>query len=425
MKKPIVILRQAPVYDPAAIEKMIREGLDEMGLASRVKGRVTIKPNVVMAHHKVAPSAYTRPEFLEGLIRALRGRPDIDRITVAEKCGAAIPTTRMFRRAGYYKLKKKLGFRLIPIEEGKRKTIALQKGVIHKSIKTGRDIVENDFLVYAPKLKSNTLVQGLTAALKLNIGILCDRQRMWNHNFNLDEKIVDLLEVGYPGFIATDAIEIAIGGNQMTQPGRHLGLVILSDQPLAHDVVCAHIFHLNPAGIRHLALASGRGYGSLELGDIDIRGDVSLDEVRRTTEGWSTGFIRVDAVVGNMKVMSGEPYCCGGCHGVFLDWLYMIKDRKPKLWEKLPHWTVVIGKYTGDVTAKKVLLLGTCTEVIGQVRAKRIIRIKGCPPKHKSLVLWLFLRAGIINPMFRIDLIFDAYVCLFFSWIRRLVKGRL
>jgi hypothetical protein len=47
MNKPIVILRRAPDYDPAAIEKMIREGLDELGLASRVKGCVTIKPNAV------------------------------------------------------------------------------------------------------------------------------------------------------------------------------------------------------------------------------------------------------------------------------------------------------------------------------------------------------------------------------------------
>ncbi|MDP2913919.1 MAG: DUF362 domain-containing protein, partial [Candidatus Aminicenantes bacterium] len=203
MSKPRVILRRAPVYDPAAIEKIVREGLDELALADRVKGRVTIKPNVVMAHARVAPSAYTRPEFLEGLVRALKSRPEVGPITVAEKCGAAIPTSRMFRRAGYYKLKKKLGFRLIPIEEGKRTTVALPKGVVHKKIKTGRDIVDNDFLVYAPKLKSNILVQGLTASIKLNIGILCDRERMWNHNSNLDDKIVDLLEAGHPDFIAT------------------------------------------------------------------------------------------------------------------------------------------------------------------------------------------------------------------------------
>jgi len=425
MKKPIVILRRAPAYDPAAIEKIIREGLEELDLSSRVKGRLTIKPNVVMAHPKVTPSAFTRPEFLEGLIRALKSNAGVEEITVAEKCGAAIPTSRMFRRAGYYKLKRKLGFRLVPIEEGKRKTVALKKGVVHKTIKTGRDIVENDFLVYAPKLKTNALFQGLTAALKLNIGILCDRERMWNHNYNLDEKIVDLLEVGHPGFIATDAIEISMGGNHLTQHGRHLGLILMSDQPLAHDVVCAHIFHLDPKSIRHLALASARGYGSLELGDIDVTGDISLAEIRRTTEGWDTGYIRVDNVDGNIKVISGEPYCGGGCHGVFLDWLYMIKDRKPKLWKNLPRWTVVIGKYKGDVTADKLLLVGTCTEIQGRVKAKKIRRIKGCPPKHKTLVLLIFLKAGILNPLFRLDLIYDGYVCLFFSWMRRLIKGRL
>ena len=425
MKKPIVILRRAPAYDPAAIEKIIREGLEELDLSSRVKGRLTIKPNVVMAHPKVTPSAFTRPEFLEGLIRALKSNAGVEEITVAEKCGAAIPTSRMFRRAGYYKLKRKLGFRLVPIEEGKRKTVALKKGVVHKTIKTGRDIVENDFLVYAPKLKTNALSQGLTAALKLNIGILCDRERMWNHNYNLDEKIVDLLEVGHPGFIATDAIEISMGGNHLTQHGRHLGLILMSDQPLAHDVVCAHILHLDPKSIGHLALASARGYGSLELGDIDVTGDISLAEIRRTTEGWDTGYIRVDNVDGNIKVISGEPYCGGGCHGVFLDWLYMIKDRKPKLWKNLPRWTVVIGKYKGDVTADKLLLVGTCTEIQGRVKAKKIRRIKGCPPKHKTLVLLIFLKAGILNPLFRLDLIYDGYVCLFFSWMRRLIKGRL
>ena len=425
MTKPKVILRRAPVYDPAAIEAVIRDGLKELGLDSQVRGRVTIKPNVVMAHAKVAPSAFTRPEFLEGLVRALQAVPAVEKITVAEKCGAAIPTSRMFRRAKYYKLKRKYGFRLVPIEEGRKKTVALSKGVVHKTIRTGRDIVDTDFLIYAPKLKTNCLAQGLTAALKLNIGILCDRQRMWNHNYNLDDKIVDLLEAGYPRFIATDAIEVALGGNQMTQHGRHLGLIVMSDHPLAHDAVCARIFHLDPTGIRHLTIASGRGYGSLALEDIDLSGDITLDEIRRATEGWETGYIRVDDVDAPIKVRSGEPYCCGGCHGVFLDWLYMIKDRKPKLWPKLPPWTVVIGKYKGDVTTDKLLLLGKCTEIEGTVAARKIRRIRGCPPKHKTLVLLMFLKLGILNPMFRVDLIWDAYPCLFFAWVRRFFRGTL
>ncbi len=421
-----VILRRADRYDPALVSRIIDEGIQELGLRSALRGRITIKPNVVMAHHKVMPSAYTRPEFLDGLLGAVSNNASPGAsITVAEKCGAAIPTSRMFRRAGYLKLRKKHPFRLQAIEEARKATIPLKKGKVHQKIRTAREIAERDFLIYAPKLKTNALSHGLTAALKLNIGILCDGERMWNHNYNLDEKIVDLLEVGRPDFIATDAIEVSCGGNHLTQHGRHLGIIIMAADPLAHDVVCARIFHLDPQKIGHLAAARDRGYGSLDLDDIDVSGDISLEEVRERTKTFETGFIRAEDVDCGIKILSGEPYCIGGCHGVFLDWLYMIKDRNPALWNRLPAWTAVIGKYKGDVTADRLLLIGACTGVEGKITARKKRRIRGCPPKHKTLVLLLFLKAGILNPLFRLDLIIDAYPFLFLCWIRRLVRGRL
>lgn len=424
-KKERVLLRRAETYDPAAIAAIIKDGLSDFGLTGKVQGKVTIKPNVVMAHHKVTPSAYTRPEFLSGLLTALEecAQPKTS-ITVAEKCGAAIPTSRMFRRAGYYKLKKKHKFKLQPIEQARKKTVLLLKGKIHERIRTAQEIADNNFLVYAPKLKTNSLVHGITAAIKLNIGILCDRERMWNHNYNLNEKIVDLLEVGYPDFIATDAIEVSFGGNHLTQHGHPLGVVIMATNPLAHDAVCSHIFYLDPRRVGHLAAAQARGYGPIDLSEIEIGGDITLDELRERTKTWETGFIRVDDVVCGMKVLSGEPYCTGGCHGVFLDWLYMIKDRKPRLWQNLPPWTVVIGKYRGDVTADRLMLLGACTEIFGKVKANRKRRIRGCPPKHKTLVLLFFLKTGILNPLFRFDLIIDAYPLLFFTWLKRFFSGR-
>jgi len=49
----------------------------------------------------------------------------------------------------------------------------------------------------------------------------------------------------------------------------------------------------------------------------------------------------------------------------------------------------------------------------------------GCPPKHKTLVLLFFLKAGIINPLFRLDLIIDAYPFLFLTWLKRFFMGRI
>ncbi len=426
INRPKVILRRAEKYDPFLISSIIEEGIQEIGVGPKIKGRITIKPNVVMAHYLVAPSAFTRVEFLEGLIEAIKRMAGPEaKIFIAEKCGTGLPTTRMFRRAGYHQLKKKPFLKLIAIEESKKKTVWLEKGQVHKKIKTAREIVERDCLIYAPKLKTNVLSQGLTASLKLNIGLLCDRERMWNHNYNLDEKIVDLLEVGYPDFIATDAIEIACGGNQLTQPGYHLGAIIMASNPLAHDVVCSHLFHLDPKQIGHLVAASRRGYGSLNLEEIELGGDITLEELQRKTCHLSTGFIRLEKAHPRIKVINGEPYCYGGCQGVFLDWLYMIKDRKPDLWGKMPDWTVVIGHYKGDIEADRLLLLGQCTKIEGKVRARVKRRIDGCPPTHKGLVLWLFLKTGIRNPLFRLDLIVDAYFFLFLSWIKRFVTGRI
>jgi len=420
-----VIIRKSPSYDPQAIEKIIREGLEEYGLGPKIQGQITIKPNVVMAHHKVGPSAFTRHEFLHGLLLALeKEKKDDSKIVIAEKCGVGMPTSRIFRRAGYYKLKKNHKVKILPIEQARKKAVPLHKGKIHEKITTAREIADRDFLVYAPKLKSNCLSHGLTGAIKLSLGLLLDKKRMWNHNFNLDQKIVDLLEIGSPDFIATDAVEISIGGNHMTQHGRPLGLIIMADNSLAHDVVCASIFHLDPKTISHLHLAHERGYGPLSLDEIEIKGDVSLEEIQRKTKDWKTGFIKVDNVDCNIKVLSGKPYCTGGCHGVFLDWLYMIKDRKPRLWKKLPPWTVVIGKYRGDVSAERLMVIGSCSEIQGKVKARKRRKIKGCPPRHKDLVLWMFLKTGIMNPLFRLDLIIDAYPLLFFSWCKRFFSGR-
>jgi uncharacterized protein (DUF362 family) len=421
-----VIIRKAPDYDPEVIQKIIQEGIEDFGLAPQIKGRITIKPNVVMAHPKIAPSAFTRAEFLDGLLGALEEEKTEElRITIAEKTGAGLPTARMFKRAGYPELKKKHRIKLVPIEESKKRTVHLQKGKIHTKVTTAREIVENDFLFYAPKLKSNVLSQGLSAALKLNIGLLLDKERLWNHNHELDKKIVDLLEVGYPDFIATDAVEIGSGGNQLTQHGRHLGIILMATNPLAHDVVCAHILHLDPQKINHLSLAHERGYGPLSLDDIEIEGDFALEEIQQKTKNLDLGMIRVDKADCNIRTIIGEPYCTGGCHGIFLDWLYMIKDRKPTLWKNMPAWTVVIGQYKGDVSAKRLMVIGTCSRIDGKVHARMRRKIRGCPPKHKDLVFQFLLKAGIINPLFRSDIIIDAYLCLFLSWLRRLVKGRL
>ncbi|MCP2519417.1 DUF362 domain-containing protein [Candidatus Aminicenantes bacterium AC-335-B20] len=426
MNRPKVIIRKCENYDKKELIKIFSEGLEILELESKIKGKIVIKPNVVLAHPKVAPSAFTRPEFLDALLSTLIEKSKNNTyFRIIENSGVGVPTSRMFKRAGYKNLEKKYPVKLIPYEESKKVKVKLQKGKVHSEITVQKDLIENDFLIYTPKLKTNVLDFGMTAALKLNIGILSDKERMKYHTQKLPEKIVDLLEIGFPDFIVTDAIEIAIGGNQMTEHPLQLGIVIISDSSLAHDVVCAHILNLDPKNLPSLKEASNRGYGSLNLKNIEINTNISIEKLRNKTKNVNNGFVRVDTVNGPFKILSGEPYCTGGCQGIMLDWLYMLKDRAPSKFNRKKDVTVVIGKYSGNINSKKVILLGDCTEVSGKIQAKKVLKIKGCPPRHRDLILHFFLKTGVRAPLMRPELLMDAYPFLFWSHLKGKIKNML
>ena len=114
--RPRVIIRRCPSYDVERIRTLVREGLEELDL--RPEGRTLIKPNVV-ASGPTFKDAYTRPEFVEGVILALRDRDDgrVRELAVGERCGITIPTRVSFEGAGYYPMFKRTGVKHYHFEE--------------------------------------------------------------------------------------------------------------------------------------------------------------------------------------------------------------------------------------------------------------------------------------------------------------------
>ena len=116
MKRPTVIVRGCPDYDTDRIHALVREGLEALDLHPR--GRTLVKPNCVAsgAHF---PHAYTRPEFLEGVLWALRdlAADDLEEIALGERCGITVPTRHAFKYAGYYPMLRRLGVKAYHFEE--------------------------------------------------------------------------------------------------------------------------------------------------------------------------------------------------------------------------------------------------------------------------------------------------------------------
>ena len=98
-KKHKVLIRRCDDYDAEKIYGIIKEGMEELNV--RPAGRILLKPNVVIAHAEVFPNAFTRKEFLDGVIAATKAKAEkVREIAVGERSGITVPTRWAFKNAG-------------------------------------------------------------------------------------------------------------------------------------------------------------------------------------------------------------------------------------------------------------------------------------------------------------------------------------
>ena len=311
--KPRVILKACGSYDREALKILISQGMAELGL--KPVGKVLVKPNVVTANKGYIHHSYTEPTMVEAMVQALRGA-GAEAITIGESGGIGIPTRLFFAESGMQKAADRVGVPLVDFSEEKTCKKKLEKAKWHTSMEVARSLGEADFKVWMPKLKYH-IVTDITCAIKLNVGILTHKERFLYHDDRLHEKIVDLLEVGLPNFVVVDAITIGRGFESSPWPVP-LGAVMMADNPLAVDVVAAHILGYDPHKVKHLKEAESRGYGSLELTDIDISGDITLEVLRERLKGVDSPFQDLQKLETPLRFYEGKnpksgEICDGGC----------------------------------------------------------------------------------------------------------------
>lgn len=401
MSQPHVILRRCNTYDVEKICRIIHESLDE--LETTPSGRTFIKPNIVSANKRYIHDSFTHPAVVEAMVEVLRDRETRD-ITIGESGGYGIPSRLFFRESGHREMAERLGVKLVDLNEHPVTEISLEKAAWHKSMLLSNYIRDAQWKVWMPKLKFH-IFACITNALKLNIGILTHKERMLYHDHRIHEKIVDLLEPGMPDLIVSDAVRITYGFESAPYPV-DLGVLMVADQPLAADVVAAHIMGYEPETVAHLKIASNRGYGSLALEDIKISGDADIEELRAKPKGNRRLFQHLSELETPIRFYAGcapgtATICDGGCEGAVKGCLGTIEKRSPGALKGARPGAIVTGRYNGDVIVPEgpAILIGDCTEVSGKLEAKKVHRVKGCPIGARDLFIKVPMVFRMPSPM--------------------------
>ena len=380
--QPTVILRRCADYDTSRVQRIAEDGLDALGL--RPHGRTLVKPNVV-ASGKRFPNAYTRPEFLEGVLRALRSRAttQLEELAVGERCGITMPTRFAFDQAGYYEMADRVGgVRMVHFDEEPQVEIPLYHPArLRDSFFTPEAVARADFFVNCPKLKAHPWTT-VTFSMKNYIGIQDDRHRLLDHDHKLDEKIADLQYIVQPQFICIDGI-VAGEGRMLTPVPFDLGLVAMGNNQLAFDSVLCAIIGVDPLSVGHLRLAYERGFGPVDLREIRIEGDMRLDEAKERARGFRVGLIPVDEYFRgtNVRAYGGAPpsdtqkYCWGGCPGALEEAVEIARLFDDETDQKLPPMHLVFGKVEGPIDAKpgeRVVFIGDCASYRGDIAGRDV-----------------------------------------------------
>jgi uncharacterized protein (DUF362 family) len=422
MKTRKVILRKCDTYDVNLLSGIIREGMEDLG--EKPKGKILIKPNIVTANKGYIHHSFTAHAVMEAMVNVLRQTFDAKDITMGESGGIGLPTRMFFSESDYYKLAKRLEIPLVDFNEEQTREVPLYRAKLHKTLLLAKSLYEAEYKIWMPKLKFH-IVTDFTNALKLNIGISTHKERFLYHDDRLHEKIVDLLEIGYPHLVVTDAITIGRGFESSPYP-EHLGAVILSNDPVASDVVASHIMNYDPEKVRFLIEARDRGYGSLALTDIEVSGDITIDELANRTRPIYSPFQNLNELDTPIKFYeginknSGNP-CYGGCVCSIKGVLGTAEKKFDGNLKQAKKGGIVMGYYDGDVIhpGEPVALIGTCAGVSGKLEAGKTIHIKGCPVKVADLMFWMLPRFSLKSPAADLR---NLALLIYFSIIKLLMQ---
>jgi uncharacterized protein (DUF362 family) len=469
-----VLIRRCDEYDPVKIAAIVKEGMQELGVTP--SGNILLKPNVVLAHPEVFPYAFTRKEFLDGVITATKELArDVKEISVGERSGITISTRFNFKNAGYPDVIKKHKIKTHYFDEVKQVPVKIQGArVLRHQLYMPKPIAECDFLINLPKFKAHPWCR-LTLSLKNFIGIQDDRHRLVDHNQFLEHKIADLQAVIQPKFIAIDAI--TAGQKMMLTPTPFpMGAIVMGTNSCAVDTVGCHMVNVDPNDLIHLRFASERGFGPMDINQIEVGGDFPLAEVQEKTKNFQFCLERIDdyfgeetnlsCTVGAFPEKHSSDYCWGGCPGALQEAMHIFRGFYPNVDKKMGKIRYVVGKVEGPLNLtddERVIFMGNCTSWEGKIngesvkiegsyktssevdetktqsndmllkfiaaqlhtlrnKSSRYIHVKGCPVSVAQHVNYLSAMAKMNNPNFDSRLVIPANISYYQMQFKRMLN---
>ena len=271
-----VWLAQCPDYGQS-LEEKIEKAFDALQVWDKIRPgmRVVLKPNLVMSS-KPEQAIITHPAFTAAVGKCVQKAGG--RVIIAESPGGPYTPAAMkamFRATGYRDMAEACGFTLYT--DCKSREVTLPQAKRCRELSVVEPFLDRDYLIDLPKLKTHSMV-GFSGAVKNLFGTVPGLQKPELHcrfpeREPFSEMLCDLCHFLGPDLSLMDGIWAMEGNGPTGGQRRDLHVIAGSESPWALDVAAASLVGLEPEKIVMLREGHERGYGPLDLSELELVGD--------------------------------------------------------------------------------------------------------------------------------------------------------
>lgn len=277
-----VVIKEIKSYKLDEVTKSINEGIQTLGGWDKyVKPgmKVLLKINLI-GPKRPESSAVTHCELVRALSKILKSKGC--EVWIGDSSGGAIagisPTKQSFNVAGFNKVAEEEGAIIKNFDKEGVKEVQVKSGLIDKMY-LASPMFEADVVINVPKFKTHSAAI-FTGAVKNLFGCIPGLKKAEYHKIAPDPKdfgelIIDINEGLKIDLHIMDGIEAMEGEGPTAGKPYKANKILISDNPVAMDIVAAKMIGLDIEQVPILQTAKKRNLGESNLNNILIKGDYS------------------------------------------------------------------------------------------------------------------------------------------------------
>jgi uncharacterized protein (DUF362 family) len=215
MNKKVAIVKTAG-NEAALLRDAVRRALDLLDSPLKDVGpgdTVVIKPNITADSISWRQGIVTNTRLVRAIIELVAERNPRE-ILIAEAIAIGLDVKKAYSFLGYDKIARATGVRLVDLYDEEFVDIPVTGSNLHSTLQIAKMIVEADFLINVPVMKTHVAV-GISVCMKNLMGTISREQKRKFHFFGIAESVIDLNSVVKPHLSIADGTVAGEGDGPM------------------------------------------------------------------------------------------------------------------------------------------------------------------------------------------------------------------